>query len=443
MKKSRLDILVVGFALFSMFFGAGNVIFPPFLGLCAGNQWLTAFICYYLADIGLALVAIFAILKNGGDVESITGKVGKVPGTLLMSAIILCVGPLLAIPRTAATTFEMAVAPLSGGSGTLITSVVFFALILAMTIRESSVVDIVGKFLTPALLIGLLVLIVKGAVTPIGPISDTPMIDNIIVNGVSSGYQTMDVLAALAFGIIIVKNVNQKGYTSLPDKVKFIGMASIVAAFGLLVVYCGLTFLGATASTLYGMEINRAQLIINIIRSLLGEGGAVLLGIVVALACITTAVALVSSSADYFSKLSGGKLSYKTLTVVICVFSTMASNIGLDQIIAVASPILSFVYPGVLTLIFLSFFSDRIKKQNVCRGAAIGAMAVSLLEILAFYGVPIAFVARLPLSEFGFAWVIPAILCGVLGALLPDSAHEAVSKKNLSQLRMNSSEKII
>ncbi|MGL6200067.1 MAG: branched-chain amino acid transport system II carrier protein [Lachnospiraceae bacterium] len=425
-KKNSVDILVIGFALFSMFFGAGNIIFPPYLGLSAGNEWITAFISYYLADIGLAVLAMFAILKNNGNVDSIIGKVGKFPGLLMMSAIILCVGPLLAIPRTGATTFEMAVAPLSGGNGALITSIVYFSVILALTIKESAVVDIVGKFLTPALLIGLMVLIIKGIVSPIGPVSDA-VIDNIVVTGVRSGYQTMDVLASLAFGIILMKTVAQKGYASMSDKIKIVGKASIVAAFGLLVVYCGLTYLGATYSTVGNTEINHAQLIVNIIKSLLGTGGSVLLGIVVALACITTAVALVSASAEYFSRISKGKLSYKALVIAICIFSTVASNIGLDQIISIASPILSLVYPGALTLIILSFFSGRIKNLNIYRYAASGAIIISLLEILYSYGAPFMFVTRLPLADFGFAWLIPAILCGFLGAMMPVKVLELES----------------
>ena len=165
MKRSLTDMFVIGFALFSMFFGAGNVIFPPYLGLSCGKQWFLGFACYYLADIGLALAALFAVLRSGSP-EHMTRRIGKGPSTLLMSAIILCIGPMLAIPRTAATTYEMSLAPLVSGFSPVLFSFLFFAVILLLCLQESAVVDIVGKVLTPVLLIGLLVLIVKGVLAP-------------------------------------------------------------------------------------------------------------------------------------------------------------------------------------------------------------------------------------------------------------------------------------
>ena len=168
MKKHLLDSLVIGFALFSMFFGAGNVIFPPYLGLESGPEWLLGFLSYFLADIGLAMLAMFAILRQGSP-DGITARIGKLPSTVLMCAIVLCIGPMLAIPRTAATTYETSLAPLVAGFSPVLFSILFFLLILLLCVRETAVVDIVGKILTPALLIGLLVLIVIGGGEPHRP----------------------------------------------------------------------------------------------------------------------------------------------------------------------------------------------------------------------------------------------------------------------------------
>ena len=159
MKKHLQDSLVIGFALFSMFFGAGNVIFPPYLGLESGPEWLAGFFSYFMADIGLALLAMFAILRQGSP-DGITARIGRIPSTALMCAIVLCIGPMLAIPRTAATTYETSLAPLVSGFSPALFSILFFLLILLLCVRETAVVDIVGKILTPALLIGLLILIV-------------------------------------------------------------------------------------------------------------------------------------------------------------------------------------------------------------------------------------------------------------------------------------------
>lgn len=417
-EKMFRDVFVIGFALFSMFFGAGNVIFPPYLGLESGGQWVLGFFCYYMADIGLALLAMFAIFREGG-VGRVTGRLGRVPSALLMSAVVLCIGPMLAIPRTAASTFEMSVTPLFPEAGAALFSVLFFAIIFLLSVRESAVVDIVGKILTPALLIGLLVVILRGVLHPLGPVPAGTLVENVPANGVKAGYQTMDVLAAMVFGGIILKSAHSKGHQDRKSKFRVVAGAGAVAGAALFVVYMGLTYLGVTTSGEFGRWVNRTFLVTYIVRSLMGQAGTVVFALVVALACVTTAVALVSSSADYFSELSGGRLSYPVLVGAMCVFSAVVSNIGLDQIIAVASPILDIVYPPSLALIVLTALGGNIRNDWVFRFAALGALLFSVLEALRVYaGVNLPFLAALPLAHLGFGWVLPAVACGLAGALL-------------------------
>lgn len=416
-KKFGADSIVVGFALFSMFFGAGNVIFPPYLGFGAGTQWVNGFLFYFIADIGLALFALFTLLKVGGS-ENITGRIGSVASNILMSAIILCIGPMVAIPRTAATTFEMSVAPLISGVSPVIFSVAFFIVVLLLSIRQSAVIDVVGKVLTPALLIGLLVLIIKGIISPLGSIVN-PHVDSsfVIVNGIKSGYQTMDVLAALAFGIIILKSAQEKGYSDARESSKMIRAAAVIAGVLLLIVYFGLTYLGATSASLFSLDISRAELVIGIVERLLGKTGLVIFAVVVALACMTTAVALVSSAASFFEKLTKGRLSYATLVIIICVFSAVISNLGLDRIVAVASPILDIVYPPTLVLIALSWFGDRLS-HGVYRWAVIGALIASVLSTLSLYGVSVPIVNTLPLASLGLGWIVPAAGFGIVAYVI-------------------------
>ena len=416
-KKFGADSIVVGFALFSMFFGAGNVIFPPYLGFGAGTQWVNGFLFYFVADIGLALFALFTLLKVGGS-ENITGRIGSVASNILMSAIILCIGPMVAIPRTAATTFEMSVAPLISGVSPVIFSVAFFIVVLLLSIRQSAVIDVVGKVLTPALLIGLLVLIIKGIISPLGSIVN-PHVDSsfVIVNGIKSGYQTMDVLAALAFGIIILKSAQEKGYSDARESSKMIRAAAVIAGVLLLIVYFGLTYLGATSASLFSLGISRAELVIGIVQRLLGKTGLVIFAVVVALACMTTAVALVSSAASFFEKLTKGRLSYATLVIIICVSSAVISNLGLDRIVAVASPILDIVYPPTLVLIALSWFGDRLSR-GVYRWAVIGALIASVLSTLSLYGVSVPIVNTLPLASLGLGWIVPAVGFGIVAYVI-------------------------
>ena len=411
------DIIVVGFALFSMFFGAGNVIFPPYLGMESGPQWLLGFSAYFIADIGLALLGVFALLRVGSS-EAVTLRLGKIPAELLMCAIILCIGPMVAIPRTSATTFEMAIAPNIPGVSPVLFSVLFFALILALCIKESAVVDIVGKVLTPLLLVGLFAIIIKGIVTPLGEIAALPQIANAAVTGIKAGYQTMDALAALPFGIIVLQSVTAKGYDSGRKQFRVVGGAAVLAGVLLLCVYMGLAYLGATVSAQYTSDIGRAQLIMALVEALMGKVGVILFGVVVGLACATTAIALTSSAAAYFAELCRSKVSYKVFVIAICVFSAVVSNLGLDRIVAVAAPVLDVIYPPTLVLIFISLLAPRLP-DRVSRGAAIGALLTSVLCTLNANGIHIPFMANLPLYDLGLSWLLPAVIFGLAASLLP------------------------
>lgn len=416
-KKLVTDSIVVGFALFAMFFGAGNVVFPPYLGMHAGEQWANGFLFYFIADIGLALVAMFAILHAGGA-DNITGRIGHVASKVLMCAVILCIGPMVAIPRTAATTLEMSVTPFFSGMSPVVFSIIFFAVILLLSIKQSAVIDIVGKILTPALLIGLLVLIVKGFVSPIGDIVDTGVsASEVTVNGIKSGYQTMDVLAAMAFGIIILSSADEKGYTDSKSAAKMIGIAAALSGVLLLIVYFGLTYLGATASTVFPTDISRANLLIGIVELLLGKAGLIIFAIVIALACITTAVALVSSAASFFAKLANDKISYSMFVVVICVSSAVISNLGLDMIIAIATPVLDIVYPPMLVLILLSWFGDKLHKSVYVSSVA-GSLIASVLATASLYGMNVPVIDSLPLASLGLGWLTPAAVFGLVAYLV-------------------------
>lgn len=416
-KKLVTDSIVVGFALFAMFFGAGNVVFPPYIGMHAGEQWANGFLFYFIADIGLALVAMFAILHAGGA-DNITGRIGHVASKVLMCAVILCIGPMVAIPRTAATTLEMSVTPFFSGISPVVFSIIFFAVILLLSIKQSAVIDIVGKILTPALLIGLLILIVKGFVSPIGDIVDTGVsASEVTVNGIKSGYQTMDVLAAMAFGIIILSSADEKGYTDSKSAAKMIGIAAALSGVLLLIVYFGLTYLGATVSTVFPTDISRANLVIGIVELLLGKAGLIIFAIVIALACITTAVALVSSAASFFAKLANDKISYGVFVVVICVSSAVISNLGLDMIIAIATPVLDIVYPPMLVLILLSWFGDKLHK-SVYVSSVTGSLIASVLATAELYGMNIPVIDSLPLASLGLGWLTPAAVFGLVAYLV-------------------------
>lgn len=431
-KNSMVDIAVIGLALFAMFFGAGNLIFPPYLGTNAGTDWFSGFLCFFIADVGLALVAILAMIKSGDvSMNGITGKLGKVPSTIINSLIVLCIGPFLAIPRTAATTFEMGVKPIFPSINSWVFGAIFFGLVLLFTIRPSGVVDVIGKFLTPILVISLLALIVIGYLHPIGEIVATTDFDT-VKEGILSGYQTMDVLAALVFVIIIVSAAKSKGYTETKSTMNIVIKSSIFAAVALCVIYGGLAYLGATTSAGGFEGYNQTALVVAITQTLIGNYGVLILAIIVFFACITTAIGLVSSCASFFEELTNNKVSYRTVVLLTVGFSYIISNFGISTIISIAAPILSLLYPVILVMIILAFFGKHIKNNNIYIGAAAVALLASAADVLLGFGLPFEFIRSMPFGAYQCGWVIPAIIGGIIGKFIPISqkAILAASKKN-------------
>ena len=428
-QKQKGGIIVIGFALFAMFFGAGNLIFPPMLGYLGGTNWILGFIAFAGVDVGIAALAVYAMSRGDGTVAFVTNIIGDKLSVVSNTAVVLCIGPFLAIPRTGTTTFEMAVQSINpdiSRVAEVIFLFAFFAVTLLLTIRQSKVIDIIGKILTPLLVISLIVLIIKGVVTPIGEIGAGMDAASVVNTGIVNGYQTMDVLAALCFSIIIVESARKKGYEGRKECSRAMMGACGISAVLLLFVYGGLTFLGATTIDVYPEVTDNAKLLSMIIQDLLGFGGMVLLGIIVGLACLTTSIGLTSATASYFETLFKGKVSYKTRVVVVTVFSFAVSNIGLNQIIAIASPILSLLYPVVIILVICSFFKDRLLRCYLPGAACLVAFVITCFDTLhSTFGMNFSFLEMLPLDSMGLGWVLPAVIGGLIGFFVPRKAKAA------------------
>ena len=421
-KQSYLkDLLTVGFALFAMFFGAGNLIFPPHLGLYCGGQWWLGFLIYFLADVGLGFLAVLALVKLDGRVDMVAEPLGRGPSVALSTAVISVLGPLLVIPRTAATTYELGVIPLFGIESSrvslVILSVVFYAIVILLTIRPGKVVDIVGKILTPILLVSLLVLIIKGAVDPeaaVGPV----LTESVFQEGLYNGYQTMDMLGAMFLIVVVLLSVKGKGYQGKGIS-RMTVLAMSVSSVLLFLVYGGLTYLGAVTGPKWMDDVvsgnmNQAGLLIAVTRKILGTAGTTVLSIVVSSACLTTAIGVTSSAAEYFENLFKEKISYKKWVVIISIISAVICNLGLSQIISVTAPVLMFLYPITIIMIISALDTNRMDNRVVAyRAATIVAMIISIIDVLgSTFGLEsfAAFNAKLPLAEFGFSWLLPSLL---------------------------------
>lgn len=408
-KRYFIDGTLIGSALFSMFFGAGNMIFPPYLGLKSGTEWVIAFISYFIADIGFALLAVFAIIKNDNN-SSTLSPLGKYASLILTFAVFMCIGPLITIPRTAATTYELAIKPLNVNFNVALFYILFFLIVFILCYKKSAVVDIVGKFLTPLLFIGLLFLIALGIFANFPTISTAPRSASVIADGVEAGYQSMDVLGGMVFGVLILNSIKQKGYRAEKSKLKITAISGAVSGIGLLIIYWGLTYLGAAVSSEYSLHISRAELLTNIISKLIpGTAGTLFFGIIAGLACLSTAIALTSAVAEYLSNLTKNKISYKNFVIMICIFDILISLLGVDKLVSLASPILSVIYPPILVMIILSLIYKNKGKWKY-RIAAATATIISVFDVLNF-----RFIYSLPLSHYGFAWLIPTLFALLIG----------------------------
>ena len=305
MKNKMRDSIVVGFALFSMFFGAGNLIFPPSLGNKLGDQYLLGIIGFIVTGVGLPLLAILACSKGNGTFESITNKIGNKFTLILTTVLFFAIGPLLAIPRTAATTFEISIQPLFPTWSPIIVMAIYFIINLFFVLKRSSIIDTIGKFLTPALIVILTIIIVKGIVSPIGEISSTDA-NNILSMSLLEGYQTMDALGALLFAGVISSSIIQKGYKG-KEANSILLKASLIAVIGLAFVYGGLTFIGAHTVNLVDSNISNTALLVFIARKILGTFGVALIGAAIGLACLTTSIGLLTAGSTFFEKVTNGK----------------------------------------------------------------------------------------------------------------------------------------
>ncbi len=429
--------LAVGLLLFALFLGAGNIIFPPLLGQQAGEHITVAMIGFLITGVGLPLLAIVAVAKAGGDLQLLANRVNPVFGIIFTSIVYLAIGPFFAVPRTGSVSYEIGIAPFLSEVAAdhwaplFITSVLFFALILYLAINPSKLVDRVGKILTPALLIVILLLAVKSFVTPMGESSLAvgKYTTSPFTEGFIQGYLTMDVLSALVFGIVILQALRGMGMSDTNKQVKTTIFAGIVAAIGLAFVYISLGYIGNTSVDAIGISDNGGIIIAKSADVLFGNLGSVILSLTILLACISTAVGLLTANAQFFNKLFP-KISYKTFLIVFTIFSLAITNVGLSTIISTSLPVLLIIYPLAMVLMVLSLVDNFFKGgQIVYILALIPTFMVSLydgLKLMDFKIVPYEnFLKALPLYEQSLGWLVPAIVGAIIGFII----HISFKKK--------------
>lgn len=422
--------LAVGFMLFALFLGAGNIIFPPQLGQQAGTEIIPSIIGFLITGVGLPLLGIVAVAKNGGDLQVVANRIHPIFSILFTSVVYLSIGPLFAIPRTGAVTYEIGIAPFLSSSAKeswlplFISTFIFFAICLYLALNPSKLVDRIGKILTPALLIVICLLAIKSFITPMGEIGDPQgvYVTKAFSESFVQGYLTMDVLASLVFGIVIVQSLQAKGIVDRAKQVSITIFAGVIAALGLAFVYISLTYLGATSPSAVGYLDDGGKIIAGAAKALYGQVGNIILSLVIILACITTAVGLISANATFFNKLFP-KVSYKLLTVIFTLFSFLISNFGLSNLLAITKPVLLFIYPIAIVLMLLILFDKAFNRAPIVYSLSLLATAfVSFYDGVKGAEMKITWYEKilksLPLYDQSLGWLVPALIGMLLGWLI-------------------------
>ncbi|MBS4803897.1 MAG: branched-chain amino acid transport system II carrier protein [Clostridium sp.] len=422
---SKKDLLFIGLMLFSLFFGAGNLIFPPFMGEAAGEKIWIVLLGFFVTAVGFPVLGVIAVAKSGG-LTNLAKRVNPIFATIFTVLIYLSIGPGLGIPRAGSLPFEMAVAPylperFSLKLALFIYTLIFFAIAYWLSMSPGKLVDRMGKILTPTLLCLILIMVIGSFIKPLGGYG-------VAVNGyeVSSffkgfmdGYLTMDTIAALNFGIVIALAIRSKGVSDDKAVVSLSIKAGLIAGVLLAIIYGMLAHLGATSGSRFGLMENGAQTLTNITMYIFGKPGAVLLASIFTLACLTTSVGLITSCSQYFSTFTS-KISYENWVRILTVFSMLVANMGLTKILSISVPILNAIYPIAIMLIVLSMLDFIFKSNKYIYGLTIlFTGVVSIIDAMGQVGLAkdslLRIISYFPLYNEGLAWIVPAILGIVIG----------------------------
>lgn len=431
-KLSKHNLLLIGFTLFSMFFGAGNLIFPPFLGVQAGTLTWQALGGFLISAVGLPVLGVAAVARSGG-LNSLAGKVHPAFAFMFTLLIYLSIGPCLAIPRTASTSFEMTVlpvvagmkinqdAPFLGTGFSVLTvfqftySALFFIVAMLVAFRPEKLTDRLGKILCPTLLVLIGVIFTGCVVWPVGALG-TPVqaySTGPVVKGFLEGYQTMDTIAALNFGIIIAINIRAKGVEQEGAVFRETIKAGVIAGILLALVYGALTYIGAPAGTVAGDTENGARILTYVAGNLFGRAGMIILGLIFLIACFNTCVGLLSCCSQYFTTIIP-MIGYKAWVAVFAVISLVISSAGLNRILTVSVPVLNAIYPVAIVLIVLAFLNPLTRRWPAMFPCSILLTCiVSVVYALEQSKVVIPLLSQittyLPGYGSGLGWIVPAL----------------------------------
>lgn len=432
MKKKNLtfsEMIAVSSMLFGMFFGAGNLIFPVHMGQLAGKNIWAAIIGFIITAVGLPLLGVSALgPTKTNSLFELSSKVSKGYGYFFTCALYLTIGPFFAIPRYATTSFTVGVEPMTGTSRTalLLFSAVFFALVLYFSLKPSKILTNIGKIINPAFLFFLLLLLIVAIIHPMGNIPeiapDEAYVEGSFFNGFLEGYNTMDVLASLAFGIVVIDVIRGLGIEDGED----IAMNTIKSGFFscllMALIYIATCLLGAQSRGVVETSANGGIALAEISQHYFGNIGQLFLAVMVTLACLKTAIGLVTSISEAFTKMFSDGKGYQKYAIGFCLFSFVIANFGLNTIITYAIPVLMFLYPLAITLTLLGFFGNAFGQDGKVYAWVTGfALFAAIFDFFNALGIttlnPVA-EKILPFFKLGLGWVVPSLVGLIIGLIV-------------------------
>uniref|UniRef100_UPI00356766F2 branched-chain amino acid transport system II carrier protein n=1 Tax=Fusobacterium nucleatum TaxID=851 RepID=UPI00356766F2 len=414
------DVLLTGFALFAMLFGAGNLIFPPMLGYETNSSWIPTMLAFTITGVGFPFLGILSVSIVGNGIKDFANRVSPMFSTIFAIISILAIGPMLAIPRTGATAYEITFLH-NGMNNTIykyIYLICYFGIVILFSLKANKVIERVGKILTPILLLLLFLIIVKGIF--FSGLSIKPDIyPHAFKRGFLEGYQTMDTIASIAYAGIILKAIKNGRNLTQKQEFAFLIKAGLVAILSLALIYGGFALVGAKMHSVL-ITNDKIELLVKTTSYLLGGYGNLILAICVAGACLTTAIGLVATVGEFFSSITSFK--YEKIVVFTVIISFLLSILGVENIIRISVPILVFIYPVMISLIILNLFGKYIKNDYIYKGVVLFTGIIGLIESLASIGITNTYTNSvleiLPFSDYGLTWLFPGLIGYILFSLI-------------------------
>ena len=403
-----------------MLFGAGNLIFPPMLGYETSSSWIPTMLAFIITGVGFPFLGILSVSIAGNGIKDFANRVSPTFSKIFAIISILAIGPMLAIPRTGATAYEITFLH-NGMNNTIykyIYLICYFGIVILFSLRASKVIERVGKILTPILLLLLFLIIVKGIF--FSGLSIKPDIyPHAFKKGFLEGYQTMDTIASIAYAGIILKAIKNGRNLSHKQEFSFLIKSGLVAILSLALIYGGFALVGAKMHSVL-VTNDKIELLVKTTSYLLGNYGNLVLAICVAGACLTTAIGLVATVGEFFSSITSFK--YEKIVIFTVIISFLLSILGVESIIRISVPILVFIYPVMISLIILNLFGKHIKNDYVYKGVVLFTGIIGLIESLASIGITNTYTNSvleiLPFSDYGLTWLFPGLIGYILFSLM-------------------------